>query len=260
MRKDQFLNSVITIAYQRNFSVNRLVNIAERFEERIKGTSGAPQKRKQFLQKVQRLADNKDILNHQHIQWQGDHETRKKRWLKFKAEQLAKKAGYESDEHGRLPGDYRTIFGRDFVPPWESDKAPYHDSGNRGLGLVAVIRKRIYAKSCQWYPSTATTAFLVGRNENGTYFAHPVPANIDTVKEAVQWIWNNKADQIIQRQGDIALIWGPGPKLPELPTGHTIEGNYIIHESHDKLPLPDKGTRIIVGRRASEQASSATRD
>lgn len=136
--------------------------------------------------------------------------------------------------------------------------------GGAGLGLVAVERTRVYAKASKWRPSTVTTYFLVGRNEIGTYFSHPVTP-CETVQDALSWIWNGKDMQILQRQGDIALIQGNGgPRLPrQLPWGHRVDEKrgVITHATHPDLPLPTApGERIIVARRAADRAVSASRD
>lgn len=179
------------------------------------------------------------------------------------AEHLARHAEVYYDDHGSSRGDYRTTRGIDYVPPDEARQAPYCDLGGRGLGLISVLRRRHYSRSSGYFPSTACDVYLVGRNEAGTYFAHPVHG-VASVRSAVQWIWRGRADQIIQRQGDIALIRGSGPKLPNsgLPAGHEIdeEAGVIRHATHPDLPMPGKGERIIVGRRASERAAWGTRD
>ena len=70
----------------------------------------------------------------------------------------------------------------------------------KGLFLVEITRTRTYAKSCKWFPSSSRTRFLVGRNENKNPFAHAVSKNCDTVKSAVDWIWQGKT--ILARQGE----------------------------------------------------------
>jgi len=193
------------------------------------------------------------------------HEVRRRAWEQGHALALAKKAGYTSDEHGTyLRGDHFSVGPLDFVPPWEAQVAPYCDLGGEGLALISVTRTRVYPKSSQWRPSSVATKFLIGRNEAGTYFAHPVSPRCNTVEAALDWIWGGKASDIIQRQGDVALIGSNGgPRMPaSLPHGHVVDeaAGVIRHATHPDLPLPGKGQRIIVGRRAAERASAATRD
>lgn len=172
---------------------------------------------------------------------------------------LAANADINFDEHGSKRGmDYLKTIYVSYVPFPESLKPPYFDSGCEGLGLVMVKRKRVYRGS-KWSPKSTHTMYLVGKNECGTYFSHAVPQFIKTVYSAVQWIWRNKANKIVVRQGDIALVRGPFRET-EMPAGHKLEGDYILHSSHPAIPKPRKGERIIVGRRAIARVSEETRD
>mgnify|MGYP001567227573 CR=1 FL=1 len=174
---------------------------------------------------------------------------------------LAKMSNLYFDEHGSSRGDYRYTEGVDFVQPSLSKSSPYWDMGGEGLALIKVHRKRVYAKSSKWYPSSTFSTFLVGKNEAGTYFAHRVVNKVYTVLEAINWIWDGKAGDIMQRQGDIALINGKGPKLPlRIPEGHVITAGGIIHNTHPMLPIPEVGQRIIVGKRAAAHVAAETRD
>jgi hypothetical protein len=227
--------------------------IVEHLESRIVGKKGAEVARDRFAAKLDKMyPENVRTLYGSRLQ----------RWESASAEALAEKAGMTTDEHGSWRGDHISVSGLSFVGHWESAAAPYWDMGGEGLGLVSVTRTRQYAKSSNWRPSSVSTSFLVGKNEAGTYFSHPVSPNCTTVWEAMDWIWNGKSNSIIQRQGDIALIGGNGgPKMAKLPWGHKIEGDKIVHATHPDLPMPSKpGERIIVGRRASDRATSATRD
>jgi len=237
----------------------KIIPIWERFEARIGGKKGAEEARDRFAAMLDKLYPKQQSYRAT--------EARLKDWKEKSAKLLAVCAGIIPDEHGpgynASSGDYISLRGLDYVGPWESHKPPYHDMGGDGLGLVAVERTRVYAKSSKWRPSSVTTYFLVGRNESGTYYSHPVSPNCKTVEEAVQWIWNGMAYKIIQRQGDIALVGAStGPKMPRrLPWGHRIQGDMIVHETHPDLPLPkNPGERIIVGRRASARSRAATRD
>ena len=175
---------------------------------------------------------------------------------------LATKAGQNYDEHGSGRGDYLRTEGLDFVPPTESADTPYFDMGGAGLATIRIMRKRVYASSSKWYPTETSTTYLIGRNEIGTYFAHPVGTGVNTVREAVDWIWEGRTERIIMRQGDIALIESRGPaRMPAwLPGGHSKQGSKIVHATHPAIPVPQHGEAIIVGRRAVTRASNGTRD
>lgn len=190
------------------------------------------------------------------------HDQRFATWKRKSAEALAAKVGYVPDEHGfRDRGDHFKVMGLDFIPPWLAQKAPWCATGSTGVGLVRVLRHRVYAKSSRWYPADVATVYLVGQNESGTYFGHSVPNRITSVQAALDWIWDGHANDIIQRQGDVALIRSArGKSLPALPDRHDVQGDFIVHPTHPPLPLPVKGQRVIVGRRALARADTATRD
>ncbi len=178
-----------------------------------------------------------------------------------KAVALAAGAGLDYDEHGYDRGDHRTTKGLDFVTPKFAKSAPYFDMGGEGLGLIEVERKRVYARRCMWSPSRAYSRFLVGKNEAGTYFAHAVPNSIESVREALTWMWQGKEMTILARQGDVALCAGKARKLPALPEGHRvdIERGLIVHDTHPALPLPGAGQYLLVARRATPCATQETR-
>ncbi len=269
MKKQELRKQVVRLCYDVRYMPdvdalrNTLNSLVDRFEVRIGGKPGAEDARDRFFAGLQRIIKSRKSGSRPlpPVQY---HNTRFDRWVRKSALDLASKANVKSDEHRSWDrGDHLTVSSLDFVPPWESAAAPYHDMGGEGLALVTVTRTRVYAKSSRYAPSEVSTTFLVGRNECGTYFSHPVSPNCTTVEEAVQWIWNGKAYNIISRQGDIALISGNGgPKMPKyLPSGHKVAGGFVLHETHPALPMPYKpGERIIVGRRAAERASEATRD
>ena len=257
MKKSQMVKEInFLVDYSKH---EKVFGSVEKFEGRVSGKKGAEDARDRFFSCLKNIykKEKLDVLVL-------SREQRKNRFIRESAEKLAALAGQKTDEHAVWSsGDHLTVYGLDFVGPWESAKAPYFDMGGEGLGLVRVTRKRVYAKSSNYLPSYVSTNFLVGKNEAGTYFSHPVSLNCETVAEAVQWIWGGKAYQIIVRQGDIALIDGNGgPKMPKyLPNGHINNGNFITHDTHPSIPLPQNpGERIVVGRRAAERASEATRD
>jgi hypothetical protein len=182
-------------------------------------------------------------------------------WKKQSCFKLAKTAEQYFDEHGFSRGDYLSTNCIDFIPPRESINKPFWDMGGEGLGLIEITRKRVYARSYRFGPGYASTKYFIGKNEAGTYFSHPVPNHCQTVRDAIHWIWEGKEDSIIARQGDIALIIGKGNKIPKnFPNGHEIVEKEIIHKTHPAIRFPEKGERIIVGRRAFARVSEATRD
>ncbi|MCI0561932.1 MAG: hypothetical protein MN733_25885 [Nitrososphaera sp.] len=218
-----------------------------RIERDMTGKRGVVSKRELIAAMAQRCSQASAYQTSARQDWQ----ERKQYKMERAGKRLAQLAGYESDEHGTyVRGDYVSVTVRDYIPYPQSVQVPFCDLGRRGLALVNVNRKRVYAKSSKWYPSYANAAFLVGRNEAGTYFAHPVRRDCTTVRGALDWIWQGKAEQIVQRQGDIALVVGTGPKLPSLPAGHSVIAGEIIHATHPALPMPGKGQRVIVARRA----------
>ncbi len=179
-------------------------------------------------------------------------------WCRQKGLRLAALAGYEPDEHGSgFRGDYWTIQVLDFQPPWKTAAPPYHDMGGDGMALIAVTRTRNYAKSWAYGPSRATAYFIVGRNEVGTYFAHPV-ADSKSLADALAWMW--QGFDVVERQGDIAIVHGGrSGYIPPLPKGHRLTENGIEHDTHATLRLPRKGERIVVARR-SRPFTRGTRD
>jgi len=246
----------------------RYIAFTEAVEARIARKRGAPEIRKRVYHELSRYLTNVYPTGRLEICLTPaqSHDIRHRAWEKKQILDLAEKAGQNFDEHGYSGrrGIYRETAALDFVPPWRAQAAPYCDLGGEGLALVAVTRTTVYPPSSRWRPSSATSKFLVGRNEAGTYFAHPVSPRCNSVESALDWIWGGKAADIIQRQGDIALISGNGgPRMPSsLPRGHVVDeaAGVIRHATHPDLPLPGKGQRIIVGRRAAERASAATRD
>jgi len=175
--------------------------------------------------------------------------------LRRAAVELARRVTALPDEHGFSRsdrGEHYTLTGVDFVAPRQAAK--YMATPGTCLGLVNLSRTRVYPHSCKWRPSTATQKYLIGTNEAGTGFAHPVAPSCSTVEQAVCWIWGVSPDRLLVRQGDIALISGNGgPRMPRaLPSKHVVEGDVIVHPTHPAIPLPAKGQRLIVGRRAAD--------
>ena len=243
----------------------------QRFLARTLGKRGAAQRREAFLLAAQRITALRrgEIGGHRA---KLPHAERLARWRRRSAMALAEGAMMRWDEHGSARGSYLRTAPLDYVPAHEAKGAPYCDMGGEGLGLVAVRRTTVYPNSAHCRPSTAETLFLVGKNEAGTYFAHAVASATATeggplvlapsVRGALEWIWRGHQDDIVQRQGDIALISGAGPKIPALPDRHVadMEAGVVHHPTHPDLPIPGKGQRIIVARRAVPRAISGTKD
>jgi hypothetical protein len=216
-----------------------------------------PQSRRQALEMLQRTwigyYTTKTLTPAQRA------ESRKADWIKRQGLELAAQAGYRPDEHGfSSRGDHQRIVVIDYIPPRHSAAAPYFDAGGAGLALIRIDRTRVYARSSKWSPSVATTYYVVGRNEAGTYFGHPVVAST-SVAEALDWMWSGY--EIVVRQGDIAIARnGKSGYIPDLPVGHRVEGEQIVHATHPAIRLPGRGERIVIARRASARVSRATRD
>ena len=227
-------------------------------EARIAGTRGAPAARARLAGALSRLGTSKYALRPRFSA-----ELRRTFWVRRSAEELAAKAGAHYTDNLRTwdRGTYHATRGLDYVPAYLSAAAPYHDLGGAGLGLIEITRRTCYAKSSTWGPSEVATRYLTGRNESGSYWTHPVPVTCSTITEALAWMWDGRELDIIERQGDIALVRGRGPKLPrELPAGHTPTAEATTHRTHAPLRLPQAGERIIIARRAAARSTAPTRD
>lgn len=165
------------------------------------------------------------------------------------------------DEHGSLP--HKVIY-LDYLDARKSKKAPYYDTGKKGLGFVEGSVTTRYRGNWKGWSSTRRTRYLIGRNESGTFFSHAVSLKCKNVREAIDWIWNGKADDILRRQGDVAVIRTSSNRidkgLSKLPDGHVVDGDQIVHKTHPPITVPGKNERLIVGRRAFDRVKSGTRD
>ena len=158
MKKNQFQKEFEAMLFRAGIGWEKRetrLQVLEKFEGRISGKRGAEDARDRFYKNLKRLYPPVQRTYFR------NHASRLQTWKRKMAETLSKKAGANYDEHGYARGDYRTTYGLDYVGPWESAKAPYWDMGGEGLGLVRVDRKRIYAKSSKWRPSSVSTYFLV---------------------------------------------------------------------------------------------------
>lgn len=134
------------------------------------------------------------------------------------------------------------------------------------LAVIEVERTTVYPSSCKYGRSQSYTRFLLGYNENGQPFSHCISKKAGTVQAALDWIWDGKADRIVARQGDVAVVLGRGKNQP-LPESHVLladgpQGEIrLVHlkEQHVPVAVP-QGCHIIVGRRADDSRVRQTRD
>lgn len=188
---------------------------------------------------------------------------------------MAKTAGVDDDgKLGYARGDHHQVRVEQFLDK-KADLKKYHASG-KYLALVNQERKRVYAKSSKWGPSTRNFKFLVGQNENGNPFAHQVPESITTIGQAWRWIWNDNT--ILDRQGDI----GVAPSTLKHKDGQTddidvaghsrhrfkgevyqngaihIRRGTLYHEGgqHPAIEIGDEWRRVVVARRSRIGMSS----
>ncbi|MBS3949740.1 MAG: hypothetical protein KGZ53_03635 [Peptococcaceae bacterium] len=255
MTADQLRRHADQLRHLNYLALTRLLTQAE---ARLAGTRGAPAARARIAAALSRIGSSRTPRRSALPQ-----AIRRAAWIKRSAEDLATKAGsYHNDcLYTWDRGTYLATRGLDYVPAYLSAAAPYHDLGGAGMGLIAITRRTCYSKSSGWGPSDVATRYLVGRNESGSYWTHPVPVSCATVIDALEWLWDGRGHDIIERQGDISLVRGRGPRMPrELPDGHTIDGSYIVHRSHAPLRLPQSGERIIIARRAAARSAAPTRD
>jgi hypothetical protein len=171
---------------------------------------------------------------------------------------------YEKPSNVSKRGTYYWSSVIDLVLPPESYKNPYLCANDSGLALVEITKKVVYPSSSKWYPRVTQGVVLVGRNESGFAFAHPVNNSKKNIRSALSWIWNGKEGRIIARQGDIALVRGINNRkwMDRMPAGHRISAcsKFIEHASHPAIPVPGPGTTIIVAQRGKLNAFVETRD
>lgn len=104
--------------------------------------------------------------------------------------------------------------------------------------LLIVIQVRQYRKSTKnGYGNVRKNYFLVGTNEDGSAFAHPVSANVvrraitderDAILACQNWIFGGDYAHMI-RHGDLALI--PLTKAPAAPAVETT--HLVLEDSHE---------------------------
>jgi hypothetical protein len=118
----------------------------------------------------------------------------------------------KTDEHGFKRESSFDSKGRGFSI--NIDIYDIDEKGQNGSPL-AIIQTRLWNKATRnGYARILKNYFLIGRNENGVAFAHPIPSvrkwNIekmgDGVKKAMEWIFDTKEIEKIKRNGDTCLI------------------------------------------------------
>jgi hypothetical protein len=85
-----------------------------------------------------------------------------------------------------------------------------HDGGF--LGVIQV--REFYRRKSSYFPEIRKSYFLIGKNEDGTFFAHPVESRAihaaikkgtDVVTAIQSWIFGTDYSKVI-RQGDLCLV------------------------------------------------------
>lgn len=158
-----------------------------------------------------------------------------------------------------------------------SDKKRRGSAVNVDLYGVATWRRRAYAvvqvRESTFHPTRYTRVrkdyYLVGRNENGTSFAHPVsyapvraavrrnPDDLAApVLAAMAWVWGCTVDQLraVERNGDTALV--PVSRLPRdvqsLGSGRArVVDSHVVEASEiatDGETVYARGARLYHGR------------
>lgn len=144
---------------------------------------------------------------------------------------------------------------------------------------LAVVQVRQYVKRHKgWYPSVRRNYFLIGRNEDGTAFAHPVQSRVvhtaaatgkNIIRAVQRWMFKCGYEDVV-RQGDVAFV--PMQRIKGelriekevlLAESHKVvadeirengEAIYVLnpsstHQTHDSVKLQG-WWKIVVGRRA----------
>lgn len=117
------------------------------------------------------------------------------------------------DEHGNWEfGIEMDGKGRGSALNWDL-YAVGNDYHNGGLLIVIQVRQFVRQRK-NWYPEIRKSYFLIGTNEDGTTFAHPVQSQVihhaikkdrDVIMAVQTWIFGVDYTQVV-RQGDVALI------------------------------------------------------
>lgn len=150
-------------------------------------------------------------------------------------EALVKAAGSRADEHGSW--EFGTAFdrkGRGQALNW--DLYGVGNDVHQGTLLIVIQVRRYEKRHKNWMPSVRKNYFLVGTNEDGSAFAHPVPAQVvraavnaerDVVIACQNWIFGGDYSRMI-RHGDLALV--PLTKRPAAPAVPVSQ--MVLEDSH----------------------------
>lgn len=147
--------------------------------------------------------------------------------LTRKVKEFAQSTAVDQDEHGIYrSSDDISIYVIEAVNS-KKDMKKYHASGEL-LALVRVSRERAYSRQYtrNFGKGKRSDIYLIGQNETGTRFAHPVSDSCETLEQAINWIWDN--NKIIARHGDIAITES---KTVKNLTGQIVN-EYQIMDSH----------------------------
>jgi len=168
------------------------------------------------------------------------------------------------------------------------------EDASREMAVILVIN--IFKRKATHYPTIKKTRYLIGRNENGIAYAHPIPAlpamrktsGAACIDAVCCWIWGIESQQLagLRRCGDTAAVRVLAPprgalRLPVKKIGiidsHIIDhardimytdravyirGGYLIHTKHQHpaARVPTTWHQIVIGRREAEKVGAATRD
>lgn len=132
--------------------------------------------------------------------------------------------------------------------------------------LLAVVQVRQFSRHTarQHFPTIHKDYYLVGRNENGRPFAHPVHSSVrrgaqeamtgELVARAQAWIFGVPVSRLseLRRQGDVALVPlkrapslnGHSQRLESFP--HTVaDSHQIISAERAALLPPSQGSKLV---------------
>lgn len=145
-------------------------------------------------------------------------------------------AGVPTDPAHWLPRVLAELDGRAWTTGIESDRKQRGSAINvrctaaddaAELALIQVREARFRPGR---YTKVRKDYYLVGRNENGNAFAHPVDATArTTIPQALARIWDCDPRDVgdVRRNGDVAFV--PVRDLPDLPE---VDGSITLADSH----------------------------
>lgn len=155
------------------------------------------------------------------------------------------KASEKVDEHGNwtFGVEHDQKRGETHSVNWDL-YAVGRDYFSRRTMIVIQIRE-FYRQKAGYFPTVKKSHFLIGRNEDNTAFAHPVPTRTvnnsiekekDVVKACQDYIFGTDYTKVI-RQGDIALI--PLKKTAHLKEVESLGITMMLIEESHKLESSD---------------------